>query len=47
MLNLVGKTVLVANENPDSIDMEHLPSGLYLLKVTYNEGVVYKKIMKK
>ncbi|WP_010177316.1 T9SS type A sorting domain-containing protein [Aquimarina agarilytica] len=46
VLNLAGNTVLLSNENTESIDMQDLPSGLYLLKITYNEGVVYKKIIK-
>ncbi len=47
VLNLIGKTVLVVNENTDSIDMGHFPTGVYLVKITYDEGVVFKKVCKK
>ncbi len=42
--NLEGKTLKTYHNKFDSIDVSELPSGLYLLNILTNKGVICKKI---
>jgi|GEM_PF-3051660 len=50
VLDLGGRTVLSRSEGrvlvyQDEIDLEHLPKGIYLLKVSVGEGATFRKLI--
>jgi hypothetical protein len=42
-----GRIVLANSLNPTSLDVSHLPSGLYVARIRNNEGELFKKVIKK
>ncbi|HEX3006450.1 MAG TPA: T9SS type A sorting domain-containing protein, partial [Bacteroidales bacterium] len=42
LLNMTGKTVLQTEVNENTINLENLPTGLYLLVLTDDGKTVYK-----
>ncbi|HEY1194905.1 T9SS type A sorting domain-containing protein [Flavobacterium sp.] len=45
--NMLGTLVKTVEKNTESIDMSHLSSGQYIVKIQTNDGSVTRKIMKK
>jgi lysophospholipase L1-like esterase len=46
ILNIAGNVIQRYGANTSSLDMSILPAGIYLIKVTTDEGVVVKKVVK-
>ena len=38
---------VTCHENPTTVDISHLPSGIYIVKITTEAGVTTKKVVKK
>jgi len=47
VFNLLGKRVLISNQNTKSIDASQLQSGIYLCRIETEKGTISKKIIKK
>ncbi|MBL4670332.1 MAG: T9SS type A sorting domain-containing protein [Flavobacteriales bacterium] len=45
--NLLGKQVLnkTISTNETQVNLEHLPKGMYVINVVFNEGSLSKKII--
>ena len=46
IIDLTGKKIK-SFYNVNEIDIEHLPSGVYYLKLFFNDNVVTRKVIKK
>ena len=45
ILSLIGKSIKILELKNNSIDIEGIPKGVYILKMTLNKKFIYKKII--
>ena len=45
IINLIGKTIKILALQNNIIDIEGKPEGIYILKMTLNKKIIYKKII--
>jgi hypothetical protein len=45
MVNNIGKEVLFENITPSKLDISHLPSGIYFIRLKVNNQIVNHKIL--
>jgi len=46
VIDLMGRIVISQNQAQDELDLTHLASGIYLVKVYFREGVVVQRVVK-
>ena len=47
MINILGSVVLTPTVNDNRIDISDLPVGPYILRITTDEGISTKRIIKR
>jgi hypothetical protein len=45
--DLLGRTVFTQPEPKEEVDLSKLPTGIYLVKVFFTEGVVVQRVVKR